>query len=119
MEIGMSEKEKLQSLCREYLSKLRATAEKYGLCPFVDTIISDNENGRCEGTEEEVEMLSRAIDDERVSRQEVPKILGKSYRQCVEAEDFENLKKLKRVGIYSKISALLYANSNNESNKRK
>jgi hypothetical protein len=47
-------------------------------------------------------------DDERVSRADIPKILGKSYRQANEDGDFCRIKKLKRQGIYSKVSTLLY-----------
>jgi hypothetical protein len=55
-----------------------------------------------------VELLSRAVDDERLSRSEVPQVIGKSYRQANEDGDFEHIKKLKHQGIYSKVSALLY-----------
>jgi hypothetical protein len=37
----------------------------------------------------------------------VAKTLGKSYRQAHEDGDFEHVKKLKRQGIYSKVSAIL------------
>ena len=52
-------------------------------------------------------MLSRLCNDERLMRQEVPEVLGKSYRECVEDGDFDRIDKLPRVGIYSKISALM------------
>lgn len=97
----------LQSLCREYLQKLRPLAKKFGLEGFVDSTIAMNRQSRCAATESEVELLSRAVYDERVSRVEVPKILGKSYRRAEEDGDFDRIKKLKRQGIYSKIGALL------------
>ena len=100
--------ETLQALCRDYLGKLRYMAKKHGI--DVDSIIQMNLRGECSGTEEELELLSRACDDERVSRTDVPKILGKSYRQSNEDGDFERIKKLKYQGIYSKVSALLYKN---------
>ena len=100
--------ETLQSLCRDYLSRLRYMAKKHGI--DVDAIIRANRKGECSGTEHEVELLSRAVDDERIERTDVPKILGKSYRQCNDDGDFEKIKKLHRVGIYSKVSALLYKN---------
>lgn len=100
--------ETLQALCRDYLGKLRYMAKKHGI--DVDSIICANKRNECEATQKEVEMLSRCVDDERVSRTDVPKILGKSYRQSNEDGDFERIKKLKRQGIYSKISALLYKN---------
>lgn len=98
---------KLQELCRGYLLKLRPLAAKFGLGSFVDNTIKANLRNECAGTEEEVELLSRACDDERIQRTDVPKILGKSYRQSFEDDDFDKVKKLKHVGIYSKIGALL------------
>ena len=98
--------ETLQALCRNYLSRLRYMGKKHGI--DVDTIIRANKRKECEATNKEVEMLSRCVDDERVSRTDVPKILGKSYRQSNEDGDFECIKKLKYQGIYSKVSALLY-----------
>lgn len=101
-------KDVLQSLCREYLLRLRYMAEKHGLLPWVDETIKANRRHECEATKKEVEMLSRLCNDERVSRTDIPKILGKSYRQSNEDNDFEHIKKLKHQGIYSKVSALLF-----------
>jgi hypothetical protein len=103
--------ETLQALCRDYLGKLRYMAKKHGI--DVDSIIRANKRKECEATNKEVEMLSRCVDDERVSRTDVPKILGKSYRQSNEDGDFERIKKLKYQGIYSKVSALLYKSRKN------
>ena len=100
--------ETLQSLCRGYLRKLRHLGLKHGI--DVDSIIRANKRNECEATQKEVELLSRACDDERLSRKEVPEILGKSYRQTNEDGDFERIKKLRHQGIYSKVSALLYKN---------
>lgn len=100
--------ETLQALCRDYLGKLRYMGRKYGI--DVDSIIRANKRKECEATNKEVEMLSRCVNDERVSRTDIPEILGKSYRECVEDGDFDCIKKLKRVGIYSKISVLLRKN---------
>ena len=102
--------ETLQRLCRGYLRRLRNVASKHGLLPQLNSLIAMNKRQECVGTEREVQMLSRMVDDERLTRQDVPKILGKSYRQCNDDEDFEKIKKLKRVGIYSKIDTLLYKN---------
>lgn len=109
--------ETLQALCRDYLGKLRYMAKKHGI--DVDSIIRANRKGECSGTEREVQMLSRMVDDERVSRTDIPKILGKSYRQANEDEDFEHIKKLKHQGIYSKVSALIYKNKRNENERNK
>lgn len=106
----MSRDERLQALCRGYLRKLRHTARKYGLGGFIDDIVKSNRRNECEGTRKEVEMLARMVDDERISRTDIPKVLGKSYRQSNEDGDFDRIKKLKRVGIYSKLSVLLYKN---------
>ena len=103
--------ETLQALCRDYLGKLRYVGKKHGI--DVDGIIAMNRRKECSATKHEVELLSRACDDERVSRTEVPKILGKSYRQSNEDGDFERIKKLKYQGIYSKVSALLYKSRKN------
>ena len=98
--------ETLQALCRDYLGKLRYMGKKHGI--DVDSIIRANKRKECSATEYECQMLSRMVDDERVSRTDVPKILGKSYRQSNEDGDFEHIKKLKHQGIYSKVSALLF-----------
>ena len=81
-------------------------AKKHGI--DVDSIIRANKRKECSGTEYECQMLARMCDDERVSRTDIPKILGKSYRQSNEDGDFDRIKKLKHQGIYSKVSALLY-----------
>lgn len=98
----------LQEICRGYLSRLSKLAERHGLGTWLHAIIEQNKQNECTGTEEEVQMLSRMVDDERIARIDVPKILEKSYRQCVEDEDFENIKHLPYVGIYSKVDTLLY-----------
>lgn len=97
----------LQSLCRDYLCRLRVYAVRHGLCSWLDGVISANERGECVATDDEVAMLSRCLDDERVSRKEIPSLLCKSYRGCVEDGDFDKVNKLHRVGIYSKLSVLL------------
>lgn len=100
--------EKLQSLCRDYLSRLRHVASKHGLLPQLNSLIAMNKRQECVGTEQEVQMLSRMVDDERIGRHEIPQLLGKSYRQCNDDGTFDNIKKLRHVGIYSKVSALLF-----------
>lgn len=100
--------ETLQALCRDYLGKLRYIGKKHGI--DVDGLIRLNSQKKCEATQREVELLSRAVDDERVSRTGITKILGKSYRRANEDGDFDRIKKLKKQGIYSKVSALLYKN---------
>lgn len=94
--------ETLQALCHDYLTRLRYMAKKHGI--DADSIIL-NKRKECEATNKEVEMLSRCVNDGCFK--DIPKILGKSYRQSNEDGDFEHIKKLKYQGIYSKVSALL------------
>ena len=107
----------LQALCRDYLCKLRYMSAKHGLKSWIDETIKANKRGECEATEKEVSMLSRLCDDERVARKDVPKIFGKSYRQLEESNTFKKIKKLRHVGIYSKVSALLLSNKYKSDNK--
>lgn len=105
----MLRNKKLQELCREYLSKLNDLANKYGLGEWLSNLIAANKRGECEGTEAEVELLARCVDDNRIARIDIPAILGKSYRQCFNANVFDRIKNLGWAGTYSKVSTLLYA----------
>lgn len=105
----MNYNDKLQSLFRQYIERARNIATKHGLENWLDNILTLNKQNECSATEDEVEMIARLVDDERFVRTEIPQVLGKSYRQCFEDEDFEQIKKLKRVGIYSKVNTLMYA----------
>lgn len=100
--------ETLQSLCRDYLRRLRHVGMRYGI--DVDGLIKLNRRKECEAAQDEVEMLARIVNDDRIERSDIPKVLGKSYRRCMEDKDFDRIKKLGRVGVYSKISVLLYKN---------
>lgn len=102
----MKSNDTLQAMAREYLSRLRYMAKKHGI--DVDSIIRANKRNECEATKKEVEMLARCVDDERISRADIPKLLGESYRQVESDGVFGKIKKLRRVGIYSKVSALLF-----------
>ncbi len=104
--------ETLQALCRDYLGKLRYMAKKHGV--DVDSIIRANKRQECSATEYECQMLSRMVDDERISRTDIPKMLGESYRKSESDGVFDKIKKLRHVGIYSKVSALIYKNKRNE-----
>lgn len=103
----MTRNDTLQRICRRYLLRLMPVARKFGLGSFTYDLIRMNYRRDCAATESEVELLSRACDDERLHRQDVPKVLGKSYRRTHEDGDFERIRTLRRVGIYSKISAIL------------
>lgn len=108
--------ETLQALCRNYLGKLRYMAKKHGI--DVDSIIRANRRNECEATQKEVEMLSRCVDDERIARNDIPKLLGESYRKVESDGVFDRIKRLRHVGTYSKISALLYKSKRNERTKK-
>ena len=99
----------LQAIARNYLRRLRYMARKHGLGNWLDGVIRENRRGECEATENEVRMLSRLCDDDSIKRADIPQMLGKSYRQCVDDEDFEHLRTVRRRGIYDKVSALLLA----------
>ena len=103
--------ETLQAMCRDYLFKLRRIGKRHGI--DVDSIILANKRKECSGTEYECQMLARMCDDERVSRTDIPKILGKTYREANDDGDFDSIKRLKHVGIFSKVSALLYKSRKN------
>jgi len=100
----------LQSIFRCYLFKLHGKADKYGLGCWFDKTLERNLNGECSPTEEECDMLARLCDDDRITRDEIPNVIGKSYRKCCSDGDFNKVRKLKRNGEYSKISALLLKN---------
>jgi len=107
----MTRNAKLRQICRNYLQRLRYMADKRGLTSWLNQAIKDTKRKDCEPTEHECEMLGRLVDDERLTRVEVPPILGKGYQDCFNDDDFDKIKKLKRVGIYSKVDTLLYAES--------
>lgn len=98
----------LQQICRNYLKQLANLAAIHSLGGWLKETIEANERGECKATEEEVELLARMVNEERVQRKDIPHMLGKSYRQCVDDEDFYEIKKLPYVGIYSRISVLLH-----------
>ena len=99
--------EALQGLVRHYLGKLRHIAKKHGMLPQLNNIIASNRRKECAGTEYECMMLARMCDDERLSRVGVPAVIGKTYRSAFNDDEFKKVKKLKHVGIYSKVSAML------------
>lgn len=115
--MNVQRNETLQAMCRDYLTRLRYMGRKHGI--DVDAIIRANKRKECTATNKEVEMLSRCVDDERISRKDIPKILGKSYRQCESEGIFDRIKKLRHVGIYSKISALLFKHKIYERTKKR
>lgn len=87
----MSCHNKLQQLCRKYLKKLYRKARDIGLDEFVERTITENENGRCTATVEQVNMLASLCGDDRIKREEIPNLLGLSYRKCNEQKIFRGL----------------------------
>lgn len=92
-------------------------ADKHGLGSWVRDVIRENKRGECEATKNEVRMLARMVDEERVARKDIPSIIGKSYRQCVEENVFDKIDTLKHQGIYSRLSALLFKENEVKRNK--
>ena len=100
---------KLQSMCRKYLRRLRKYASKFNLEKFVDDTIQANKRNECKAEQKDVEMLARMAKDDRINRTDVPRVLGLSYRECNDKDLFQHVKRIKDRGSYSKISAELYA----------
>lgn len=53
------------------------------------------------------------VDDDRLFREEIPSILGKSYRQCVDNDLFNSIGRLKSKGSYSKIDVMILKEKDN------
>ena len=104
----MKEEDKLQRVARYYLYKVRRIAERYGLGDKIKDFIQANKEGKCHATKEEIAILARLCNDERIKRNDVPKLIGKSYRQCNDKGVFDKIKTLKPLGRLSKIDALLF-----------
>lgn len=115
----MTRNAKLRQICRKYLQRLRHMADKHGLTSWLNQAIKDTKSKDCEPTEHECEMLARLVDDERIQRTKVPPLLGKTYRECFDNDEFEKIKKLHRVGLYSKVDTMLYAEYLKEKSKAK
>ena len=64
------------------LGRLRCVAKKHGIGDFVDETIKLNKANKGQSTEREYMMLAHMVDEERLHRTDVPKLLGKSYTQC-------------------------------------
>jgi len=99
----------LQAIARSYLIRLRHMARKHGLLSWLNAIIKANKDNKCVATEKEVRMLSRLCGDDGVCRCDVPKLIGKSYRKCVDDGDFGKIRRRDVKGTYDKVSALLLA----------
>lgn len=110
----MSKNSLLQNLCREYLDKLRPFAEPVGLASFIDTTIRQNEEGTCVATKDQVDLLAKMCDDDRIRRDEIPKHAGISYRSCMLIDLFSKIRKFKNRGAYSKIDAMLFKEEQRE-----
>ena len=104
----MSEDNSLQVLCRNYLKRLLRNAEKVGLHDDVQRLIGENEKGDCFSTKEQVDMLSRMVEDSNIRLDEIPKMLNVSYRYMDEHGYFKTMiRKFKNKGNFSKVDTLL------------
>lgn len=110
----MSKNSLLQNLCREYLDKLRPFAEPVGLSSFIDTTIQQNKEGTCVATKDQVDLLAKMCDDDRIRRDEIPQYAGISYRSCILINLFDKIRKFTNRGAYSKIDAMLFKEGEKE-----
>ena len=92
--------------------KLSHMAKKHGLLPFVKETIKANRRGECAATRHEADMLARMVDEDRLFREQIPSILGKSYRQCIDNDLFDSIGRLKSKGSYSKIDVMILKEKN-------
>lgn len=95
-----------QELCRKYLLKLKHYANKFGLGQWLDNLVTKNKNKQCAATTDEVELLAKMCDDLTINRNEIPTILGKSYRYCCDNDLFKFIRKFEKRGQYSKLDTL-------------
>lgn len=109
MNLKTKKHNKLQSMCRNYLKRLRRYASKFGLEHFVDDTIKANKRKECKADTKDVEMLARMANDDRINRTDVPQVLGMSYRECNDNDLFQHIKRIENRGSYSKVSAELYS----------
>lgn len=98
----------LQKMCRKYLKRLLPAAKEVGLEEFVVTTIDKNKSGTCVATRQQVDMLASMCEDNRVKREEIPNIVGKSYRFCLTGNLFKRIRKFKDKGLYIKFNQLIY-----------
>ena len=99
----------LQTMCRDYLDKLKFRARKFGLYKLVTDLIDANTRHECKASEQDVDMLARMCNDDRIGMNDIPPLLGKSYRRCFEDEDFARIKRSNTRKSYNKVSAILLA----------
>lgn len=104
----MSKLALLQELCRKYLRMLLPIAKSIGLEDFINTTIEKNEKGECIATKEQVDLLAKMCDDDRIRRDEIPQHAGISYRSCMLIDLFSRIRKFKDRGAYSKIDVMLF-----------
>lgn len=89
-------------------------AKTLGLQDFVNDTIEKNEKGQCIATKEQVDLLSKMCDDDKIRRDEIPQYAGISYRQCVLIDIFPFIRKFENKGQYSKIDAMLFKEGEKE-----
>lgn len=110
----MSKLALLQELCRKYLRMLLPIAKNIGLEDFINTTIEKNEKGECIATKEQVDLLAKMCDDDRIRRDEIPQYAGISYGSCVLIDLFSKIRKFTHKGVYSKIDAMLFKEEQSE-----
>lgn len=99
--------ETLQTIARTYLAKMKTLAKKHRLDGWLNEVINANKRGECVAPKQEVDVLARMVDEERIGRREIPDLIGISYRTMNDNDLYEKVRKLGHVGVYSKNDALL------------
>lgn len=97
----------MQTLARKCLAKLQYRADKHGLGQWVKDTIKANKRNECAATKQEVMLLARCVDEERIARKDIPKLFGMSYRQANDQCVFDKVEKLGATGTYSRVSVLV------------
>jgi len=99
----MSEEEILQKLARKYLSRLKKEASKLGLGSVLNNLIEANKKGECVADKSQIDLLSRAFEDDEIRTSEIPKQLGMSYRKMLETKKLKEIRAFKLRGRRSKV----------------
>lgn len=98
----------LQKLARSYLSRIRNKAITAPFTDAVDKLITDNKKGSCVATKEQVDVLSRIVDDNNIKLHDISKEIDISYRYLEENDIIKkNIRKFKDKGHYSKVDVMI------------
>lgn len=107
----MTEHDTLQLLARKYLFRLKKQAKKVGLEEDVDKLIKDNKNGLCIAEKDQVDLLSRAVEDDRIKYDDITHFVHYPFRKIYKENMIAKfIRKFKNRGQYSKVDAEILKN---------